>query len=210
MEMPKVHRRGGPVIIVAVLGLVILVAGCGGATPASAPGSSSGAGTTAQESNPPGDIPDNQVFVPYAPDSGEFTVSVPEGWARSTEGDAVIDAVIFTDKLNSVRIETVLTATAPDVAAATAAEVPLIARTTTGYTPGEVSMVSRTAGEAVLITYGADSAPDPVTGKTFTDAVERYEFFKDGVEVVLTLSGPQGADNVDPWKTITDSFGWTP
>lgn len=210
MEMPKVRRRAAPVIVGAVVGLVILVAGCGGATPTSTDGAgqgaNSGAGTTAQESNPPGDIPDNQVFVPYAPDSGGFTVSVPEGWARSAEGDAVI----FTDKLNSVRIETVSAATAPDVASATAAEVPLIATATTGYTPGEVSMVSRTAGEAVLITYGAQSAPDPVTGQTFTDAVERYEFFKDGVEVILTLSGPQGADNVDPWKTITDSFGWTP
>ena len=40
------------------------------------------------------------------------------------------------------------------------------------------------------------------------DAVERYEFWKAGTEVVLTLSGPQGADNVDPWRIVTDSFGW--
>jgi hypothetical protein len=24
----------------------------------------------------------------------------------------------------------------------------------------------------------------------------------------VTLSGPAGADNVDPWRTVTDSFRW--
>jgi hypothetical protein len=26
---------------------------------------------------------------------------------------------------------------------------------------------------------------------------------------VLTLSGPKGADNVDPWKIVTDSLRYT-
>ncbi|MDT7564604.1 MAG: hypothetical protein QOG76_3228, partial [Pseudonocardiales bacterium] len=26
----------------------------------------------------------------------------------------------------------------------------------------------------------------------------------------LTLSGPKGADNVDPWRKVTDSLRWTP
>jgi len=29
-----------------------------------------------------------------------------------------------------------------------------------------------------------------------------------GTEVVLTLAGPKGADNVDPWRTVTDSLAW--
>jgi hypothetical protein len=41
-----------------------------------------------------------------------------------------------------------------------------------------------------------------------TEAVERYSFWRSGQEVVLTLSGPQGADNVDPWRKITDSVRW--
>jgi hypothetical protein len=60
----------------------------------------------------------------------------------------------------------------------------------------------------VLVTYGADAAADPVTGKVVHDDVERYAFWKDGKEVVLTLSGPAGSDNVDPWRVVTDSFGW--
>lgn len=201
MSMRRVCRRGGLGSIVALAGLAMLLAGCGTATPTS----TSGTGASS-EVNPAGDIPDDQVFVPYAPDSGSFTVSVPEGWGR-TDANGV---VTFTDKLNSVRIETVAAPTAPDIASATATEVPQISSSVTAYTAGEVSMVTRTAGDAVLITYGAQSEPDPVTGQTFTDSVERYEFWKNGQEVILTLSGPQGADNVDPWKIITDSFGWTP
>ena len=85
---------------------------------------------------------------------------------------------------------------------------PAIASSATNYEAGDVTSVSRTAGDAVLITYRADGEPDPVTGKVTRLDVERYEFWKDGTEVILTLSGPEGADNVDPWKIVTDSFGW--
>jgi hypothetical protein len=37
---------------------------------------------------------------------------------------------------------------------------------------------------------------------------ERYEFWRAGVEAVVTVSSPVGADNTDPWRTITDSFAW--
>ena len=57
-----------------------------------------------------------------------------------------------------------------------------------------------------LATYEIGSAPNPVTGKKALLAVERYVFFHNGTAVVLTLSGAKGADNVDPWKTVTDSL----
>jgi hypothetical protein len=38
--------------------------------------------------------------------------------------------------------------------------------------------------------------------------VQRYTFWKNGNQVVLTLSGAVGADNVDPWHIVTDSFRW--
>jgi hypothetical protein len=47
-----------------------------------------------------------------------------------------------------------------------------------------------------------------VTGKVFRDAVERYEFYRNGTETVVILAGPTGADNVDPWRTVTNSFRW--
>ena len=157
------------------------------------------------EVNPAGDIPDNQVFVPYTDPSGAFTVSVPEGWAQSPDGSAVS----FTDKLNTVRIESSTTPTAPTIASVTADDLPTIASSTPAYKAGDVSTVSRKGGDAVLATYQGDSAPDPVTGKAVRDAFERYAFWHAGTQVVLTLSGPVGADNVDPWKIVSDSLTWS-
>jgi hypothetical protein len=59
------------------------------------------------------------------------------------------------------------------------------------------------------MTYLARSPVNPVTGRSQTDAVERYVFFHNGQRVVLTLSGPKGADNVDPWRIVTDSLRYT-
>ena len=169
--------------------------------PTSAPGSVDPNGP---EVNPAGDIPDNQVFVVYTPPSGGFSVKVPEGWARTEAGGAVT----FTDKLNRVRMETVAAASAPTVQSAQQQEVPAIQASVKRYEAGKVTTVTRKAGGAVLITYRADAAPDPVTGKVVHDDVERYEFWKAGKTVILTLSGPQGADNVDPWRIVTDSLTW--
>lgn len=163
-----------------------------------------GTGATGPEVNPSGDIPDNQAFVAYTPPSGGYTVKVPEGWARVDAGGAVT----FTDKLNSIRMETVVASSAPTVQSAQQNELPAIQAAAKNFQAAKVTSVTRKAGAAVLITYGADSTPDPVTGKVVHDAVERYEFWKAGTEVVLTLSAPQGADNVDPWRIVTDSFGW--
>ncbi|WP_245567481.1 hypothetical protein [Nocardia vinacea] len=151
-----------------------------------------------------GDIPGNQVFVPFTPPGGVFTVSVPQGWTRAEFGTATE----FTDKFNSVRMQLLARPTAPTVDSVNAEELPAIAADTAGYEPGAVAAVQRHAGPAVLVTYQAPSAPSSVTGKTVTEAVQRYEFWRAGNEVVLTLSGPLGADNVDPWRQISDSLYW--
>jgi hypothetical protein len=90
-----------------LIGAVVTTAGCGGTAPSSAavpPASaavpaapattdaaaaSPAAGAPAPAANAPdpnapevnaaGDIPDNQVFVPFTPPEGGFAVSVPEG-----------------------------------------------------------------------------------------------------------------------------------
>jgi hypothetical protein len=115
---------------------------------------------------------------------------------------------VFSDKSNSVRIETHTPTSARTVDAARAVDVPALEATTPGFHLGGISVVDRKAGRVVLITYTATSPPNPVTGKSGTDAVERYEFWHGNDEVILTLSGAVGADNVDPWRTITDSLQW--
>jgi hypothetical protein len=47
------------------------------------------ASALAAEKNPPGDIPDDQVFVSYTSSASGFSLKVPEGWARSERGSDV-------------------------------------------------------------------------------------------------------------------------
>lgn len=191
-------------LIVAAAGLCAVACGSSpGSTPAPRPATP--AATAATESPPPGDIPDTTVYVAYRPSSGQYEVKAPEGWART----ASAAGLSFTDKLNTITIQTVRAA-APTVASARTAEVPQIQASVHGFALAGISTVSRSAGTAVLIRYSADSPPDPVTGKVYRDAVERYEFYRNGREAIVTLAGPAGADNVDPWRTVTDSFRWQP
>ncbi|MDQ2826109.1 MAG: hypothetical protein M3Y04_03960 [Actinomycetota bacterium] len=200
------------VLAPTALAVALAVAACGSgskaASPTPGPASSVGAAapgaTSAPEVSAAGDIPDNQAFVAYAPPAGGFSVKVPEGWARTESGGVVT----FTDKLNSIRIQSQPAPSAPTVASAQQGEVPAISAMSAHYQPGKVTAITRNAGPAVLITYQADSAADRVTTKVVALDVERYEFWRNGTEVVLTLSAPHGADNVDPWRTVTDSFGW--
>jgi hypothetical protein len=214
-DRPTRRRPTGRSARSGVLGLLggaalLLLAACGGGgTSAAAGGSAGSASTQAQESPPAGDIPDSVAFVPYTPPGGRFTVSVPEGWSRTGTGagTAAASLVSWTDKLNTAGVELRPAATAPTPASVQAADLPALAAQP-GYRAGAVSTVQRRAGQAVLVTYRVSSPPNPVTGKTYPNAVERYSFFRNGTEAVITLSGPVGADNVDAYRTITDSFRW--
>jgi hypothetical protein len=219
--------RAVAVVAGGAAAVAVLAAGCGGSAPAGgtvsatppAVSTTAATGSTstgdapvgapdpnAPEVNAAGDIPDNQVFVPFTPAGAAFSVSVPEGWAQSGQGTSTV----FTDKYNSVQIDTLPRAAAPNVGSVRTQDVPQLQRSVPGFALGDVRAVQRSAGPAVLLTYGATSAPNAVTGKSVTQAVERYAFWRDGQQVVLTLSGPTGADNVDPWRTITDSLRWRP
>jgi hypothetical protein len=172
----------------------------------SAPGSTSTAppNPVATESNPPGDIPDNQAFVTFQPPGGGYSVKVPEGWARSTSG-AVTS---FGDKLNRIQVGASSATAAPTPQSVNSQQIPALQRQVPKFAMGKVSEISRPAGKVVLVTYQGDSSPDPVTGKVVRDAFEQYLFFRGGKLLTLTLSGPTNADNVDPWKIVSDSVRW--
>src|SRR4051812_23193328 len=134
------------VSLVLAAGTLGLLAGCGS--------SSSGGSTTPVNPNqadvsPAGDIPDNQAYVPYRPPGGGYTVKVPEGWARSAQGGVVT----FTDKLNSVQIESLQASSPSTSASARRADLRRLAASVKGFSAPHVSTVSRPAGKAVLITY---------------------------------------------------------
>lgn len=164
--------------------------------------SPNGVDPNAPEVVAPGDIPDNQVFVPFT--GSGYVVKVPEGWARSESGPEVV----FSDRYNTIRIETASAPSAPTVSSVTATVPPQLRTANPGFVLGRVAQVNRSAGPAVLVTYEASSAKDPVTGKSVALDVERYEFWKNGNTVMITLSASKGSDNVDPWKTVTNSFAW--
>jgi hypothetical protein len=194
-----------------IAGAAVLALGTAGCGSSSSAGSAGGAKTTtidpnAPEVSPAGDIPDDQAFVAYTPPGAAYSVKVPEGWSRT---DGAGGRTSFTDKLNRIEMQAVPAKAAPTTAAARRSAVRKLAASVPGFKAGKVSTVSRSAGTAVRITYLATSPVNPVTGRSQTDAVERYVFFHDGRDVILTLSGPKGADNVDPWKIVTDSLRYT-
>jgi hypothetical protein len=156
------------------------------------------------ESNPPGDIPDNTVFVPYRSRSGGFTIKVPEGWSRTT-GNAVVS---FKDKLNVVTATWKKASSAPSAKRAKQVDVPNLRRTVPAFQLQGITSPHLPAGPAVLITYRANSKKNRVTGKQYRLDVLRFELFHKNEEVDLTLSSPVGADNVDPWRLISESITW--
>lgn len=200
-----------PVRLVLATLLTAALAACGStSSPGPAPtgpasGGTSASGAPKTETNPAGDIPDNQAYVPFSPPGGGFTVKIPEGWASSAQGATTT----FTDKLNQVQVTPSHAGAAPTAASVSTTEVAVLKGKNPNFAMGQVSTVTRAAGQGILLTYQGDSAPNPVTGKVVRDAFERYSFFRAGLRVDLTLSGPANADNVDPWKIVTDSLQWS-
>ncbi len=173
-------------------------------SPSQGPATSSPSRGPATEFHPPGDISDSTVYVDHVVPGSKVHVKVPEGWANSSHGGTTT----YTDSFNSISIQVVKSSKPSTVASATKIAVPRLRKTTTKFSPGTVTTVQRTGGRAVLITYFVDSAQDPVTGKVVRDAVERYLFWHNGQEAILTLTGPKTADNVDPWRVVSDSVHW--
>jgi hypothetical protein len=229
LGLVALRKSSSGLLLAAATGLAVVLAGCSSdshptsigsssvpSTVAPAPAGSGGTtcgtgaspGTTATGPDTalvPGDIPDNQAFVAFQPPSGGYSIKVPEGWARTDQGGATL----FTDKFNSIRLERVAAPAAPTVASAQA-ELQAVAGQATCFQSAKVSSVSRRSGPAILVTYRADSPPNQVTAKIVRTDIERYEFWRAGTKVVVTLTSAEGSDNVDPWRKVTDSFTWIP
>jgi hypothetical protein len=184
--------------------VALLVAGCSSGDASSSGRTAGSTAASSSESSPLGDIPDNQVYVPYSPPDGSFSVNVPEGWARTD----VSGGVSFTDKLNTVTVQQLAGRPQPNQDSVRGSELTDIAAVNPSVAIGTVETRSLPAGDVVHATYAADSPPDPVTGRTTRDDVELYVFWRNGSEVLLTLSGPHGADDVDAWRTVSTSFAW--
>ncbi|MBZ9797259.1 hypothetical protein [Mesorhizobium sp. ES1-4] len=155
------------------------------------------------EKNPPGDIPDSQVFIDYASPQG-FAMKVPEGWARSDRADGAS----FVDKLDGVVVSVSKADAAPTAESAKANYVPGLLKAERAVKVSAIKPVTLPAGPAIRIVYTSNSEPNAVTNKQVRLENERYLFFKDGKLVTLELYAPKGADNVDQWQLMSNSFRW--
>jgi len=157
----------------------------------------------APEINPPGDIPDSQVFVSYASPLG-FSLKVPEGWGRADRQDGAR----FADKYDSVDISVTPRAIPPTVQSSRTNEAVVLKKMGRAVEIVVVEGVKLPAGEAVLISYKSNSEPNAVTGKQLRLEHDRYLLYKAGQLATLDLAAPAGADNVDQWKLMAESFRW--
>lgn len=78
---------------------------------------------------------------------------------------------------------------------------------------GNVIHVAVRSGAAHLApgekkSFTRKGAPDPVTGKRVPLVVDVYEYEKGGKVAVLELETPEGVDNVDAYRMISESFRW--
>ena len=180
-----------------LLALMVAVAGwppVAATAPASGPGPLQGeAGSAAT-----GDIPDNQVFLPFRDGPAGYSMKYPEGWASQGAGRSVT----FRDKNNIVRI-----LISRGVASAAAASRGL--RALNGATVRQQPQAMTIAGApAIKAVYTTVSAPNPVTGKRVTLTVDRYYLDHAGKEAIVDLGTPVGVDNVDAYRLMIESFRW--
>lgn len=152
----------------------------------------------APEHNPPGDIPDSQVFIDYA--GKGFTMKVPEGWSRN---DTATGAT-FSDKYNLLEVSAT-TGTAPTIASVKAKDVPAIEAGPRAVKVGDVAAVTLDGGPAIGVQYESNSEPNTVTGKQIRLERVRYFYGQAGTVVTLDMAAPKGADNVDQWLLMANS-----
>jgi hypothetical protein len=154
------------------------------------------------ESAATGDIPDNQAFLLYTDKPAGYAIRYPEGWARTGSGADVT----FREKGNVIHIAVVAGPTpTPAGAEAGVAELAKADPTVKAKASSELELGGR---PAVKIEYTRQSTPDPVTGKRLPLIVDRYEIGKGGQVAVIDLATPEGVDNVDAYRLISESFRW--
>lgn len=158
----------------------------------------------APEKNPTGDIPDSQVFVNYASSQGGYEMEVPEGWARTTMG---MD-VIFQEKLDGLSVKVTNAAGPPNAESVRKNQGELLKKTGRAVQIKGIKNIRLSNGPAVLMVYESNSEPDPVVNKQVRLENSSYFFYRNGKLAELRLWAPLGADNVDQWNRISNSFRW--
>ncbi|MEO6354843.1 MAG: hypothetical protein ABIO19_12340, partial [Burkholderiaceae bacterium] len=131
-------------------------------------------------------------------------VRVPEGWARTERQNGAR----FADKFNAVDIDLSAVAAPPSVASVKNGQAAALLKTGHAVKIKTVKNVKLSTGPAILIVYESNSGPNPVTNKQHRLENNRYLMYRNGKLATLDLAAPLGADNVDQWRLIVQSFHW--
>jgi hypothetical protein len=155
-----------------------------------------GGGTTA------GDVPDNAVFLTYQQVTIGFSIQYVEGWQVTTQPDGVD----IHDKDSS---ETVSVVSLPKDVAAYIASTDLPAlQPQAGFKFVKQDTVKVGSSTYHHLVYHILSPVDPVTGKRVPSTVDRYYVPGSMGLAVVSLSTPDGVDNVDAFRQMIESFTW--
>ena len=165
------------------------------APPSQAP--DTGGGTTS------GDIPDNAVFLTYKNSAHAFSIQYVEGWQVMTGPDGVV----VRDKDSS---ETVVVVALPSDLGSyiTGTDLPSL-QSQAGYTFVKQDTVKVGTNRYDHVVVHLPAPPDPVTGKRVPSTVDR--FYVPGATglAIISLSTPDGVDNVDAFRQMIESFRWS-
>jgi hypothetical protein len=165
--------------------------------------STSSAGASEAASTAQGDIPDNQQFLTFRNRAGGYSLSYPEGWARSGNGNQVT----FRQQSNTITIR-VASGPQPTPASVTA-ELKQEATADPCMQAGQPQATAAGPNQVVKVTYSTQGPKSPVTGQRPKINVDRYVYFKGGKVATVDLATPVGVDNVDAYRMISESFRWS-
>ncbi len=157
----------------------------------------------APEKNPPGDIPDSQVFIAYHAPQG-YSMKVPEGWALRD----IAAGALFSDKYNTIQLTYSQRRTPLDRQGLNTVEVPRLKVSGKAVRISRIQTERLPAGNTEAVYFASNSDPNPVTNKAIRLENVCYYFWRQGKLVTLTLSAPYGADNADQWRLMARSFRW--
>lgn len=158
---------------------------------------------TGSENNPTGDIPDTQKYIGYSA-TGVYRVEVPEGWARSVNGNTVT----FTNNRDGEAI-TLVNASAPPAVSLSSAPVKAVLATAHVPSGANVRIVPVTkTRRVILLSFSSDSDVNAVTGTKARLLNKAYVFYDKGHIATLHLWAPIKSDNGDPWEHMAQSFKW--
>lgn len=191
---------------IVIIGLLILGSPVNPNNAASsAPNTSIVSSGSAEQNVPSGDIPDNALFLTFDSRTGGYSLQYIEGWVVTEKPAGGVD-ISDKDSSESIRIEPLPSGDLQAYVRQT--DIPRLQANTTAFEVKGLTTIISNNSSIVKLSFASLSEPDPVTGKKRSIVSDRYYLRGTGKLAILTLTTPDGVDNVDAFNQILNSFGW--